>query len=153
MPANIEVAKPLTFVAATPMPAEASKPTDTVADLNLSFNVAYSWGIGNSYVLATKEEENKFTPYEISQDMYRKKVDGEFTNLNPLTVAWGTLHVVAKAMAAEEKAEDFQLEESVFEVPDELFEEIKSESKIGRKRKRQDIEAESSPDKSSKWNS
>jgi hypothetical protein len=53
-------------------------------------------------------------------------------------------------MAAEEKAEDFQLEESVFEVPDELFEEIKSESKIGRKRKRQDIEAESSPDKSSK---
>jgi len=87
MPANIEVAKPLTFVAATPMPTEASKPTDTVADLNLSFNVAYSWGIGNSYVLATKEEENKFTPYEISQDMYRKKVDGEFTNLNPLTVA------------------------------------------------------------------
>lgn len=53
-----------------------AKPKEEI-DENL--NVAYSWGIGNSYVLATKEEDTEYTPYEIKQDMYK--------GLNPLTVS------------------------------------------------------------------
>lgn len=48
-------------------------------EINENLNVAYSWGIGNSYVLATKEEDTQYTPYEIKQDMYK--------SLNPLTVS------------------------------------------------------------------
>lgn len=42
-------------------------------------NVVYSWGIGNSYVLCTKEEDTEYTPFKIDPEMYK--------GMNPLTIS------------------------------------------------------------------
>lgn len=111
-----------------------SKPTEAAApEIDERLNVVYSWGIGNSYVLATKDEETQYKPYEVKQDMYK--------NLNPLSISCGTLHVVIKACNPEEKEEDFELDKGVHIRPDDLADEIKSELSH-RKRKRKDMETD-----------
>lgn len=132
-----EEAKPVEVAPAEPVtpvkPVVPAKPASPEIDERL--NVVYSWGIGNSYVLGTRDEDTRYTPYEVPQDMYK--------HLNPLTVSCGTLHVVVKAINADEKEEEFELEAGVHVVPDELAEELKSEAKSTRKRKRKDMESDS----------
>ena len=103
-------------------------------------NKVYSWGIGNSYVLGTKDEETRFTPYSVASDMYK--------NLNPLSISCGTLHVVVRAITTDEKEEDFELDPSVHEVQPKLLEEAqKDESKLGKKRKHHEMEKDSNEGK------
>ena len=35
-------------------------------------NELYSWGIGYSYVLGTREEDNEFTPYKVHPKMFEE---------------------------------------------------------------------------------
>ena len=98
-------------------------------------NVVYSWGINNSYVLWTKDEETRYTPYLIDPSMYK--------GLCPLSMSWGTLHVVVRARTISEKDEDFELDPKVHEAQPKLLEEMqKAEPKLGKKRKLNEVESD-----------
>ena len=71
----IEITKPVEV--APVKPVTLAKPASPEIDERL--NVVYSWGIGNSYVLGTRDEDTRYTPYEVPQDMYK--------HLNPITIS------------------------------------------------------------------
>jgi hypothetical protein len=112
---------------------------------NPNLNVVYSWGIANSFVLGNANDENSvYKPLKVEQSMYKGK--------NPVEVSWGTLHVVIKAINSDEKLEHFDLEESVREIPQNFIDELKSESKAGKKRKRENSSSLSKRSKGCKLN-
>lgn len=49
-------------------------------------NQLYSWGMGNSYVLGNRDEENQYTPYKVHPKMFE-----EFPVVD---MGLGTQHVV-----------------------------------------------------------
>ena len=120
-------------------PKQAAIPVsnETPKEQERKINKVYLWGIGNSYVLGTKDEDTRFTPYLVSSDMYK--------DLSPLSVSCGTLHVVVRAITADEKEEDFDLDPKVHEMSPKLLEESqKAEPRLGKKRKYNEMEQDSS---------
>lgn len=103
-------------------------------------NAVYSWGIGNSYVLATKDEETRYTPYAVPPEMYK--------NLNPVAISCGTLHVVVRAdEIAEQKSEqqpEKQTEQSKQDM-DKLADKLIEEGGQNRKRKFDEMEQDPAP--------
>ena len=103
-------------------------------------NAVYSWGIGNSYVLATRDEETRYTPYSVPPEMYK--------NLNPVAISCGTLHVVVRADEQPEQPDKPQPEkkpENKVKEMDKLAEKVIEESGQNRKRKFDEMEQDPVP--------
>ena len=67
----------------------------------------YSWGMGENYVLGSRDDDNQWTPYEVDPRMFKEK--------DVLMVKCGGQHVVAMVKANEEAEEKFILEPNVLE--------------------------------------
>ena len=85
-----------------------------------NLNQIYSWGIGNSYVLGTKEEDSVYEPFNVPHVMYK--------HLNVEEVTCGTIHVLVRA--SEPVVPDNQVDEK---------------TAIGKKRKPDDMESDPKP--------
>ena len=65
------------------IPQEEQKEGETKVE-----NQVFSWGFGANYILGTKEEDNKYTPYAVDND-------NQFKNFKVHQIACGMQHVVA----------------------------------------------------------
>lgn len=102
----------------------------------------YSWGIGSSYVLGNREEENQFTPYKVHPKMFE-----EF----PIHQAQaGTLHACVLAGESVDALELPVFDDSVtkFQLPpDRPKEEIRKEILEDRKKLKHELSKVKKQDK------
>ena len=100
----------------------------------------YSWGIGNSFILWTREEESVYKPYKIPPLMHK--------GLEPVSVSWGTIHVVF--LVTESKSQDKKKPEPVTDKTTKIDDKQTSlDAGIGKKRKIDEIEKDDEPAKDS----
>jgi hypothetical protein len=128
---SVDVSKPDNSQNKEETKGKEDKKTEETVDTS-GLNVVYSWGIGNSYVLGTKEEDTEYTPYKVAPEMYK--------NMNILSVSCGTLHVVVKATEAAKTEKDHTVAPIVHVASDKIEAHIAINSGIGQKRKVEDME-------------
>lgn len=85
-------------------------------------NRAYSWGLGSSYVLGTKEEDSEYTPFKVPEIMYCPRTgtteDKKPINRNmlPVSVSCGCQHAVAQVIDAKLDENEKLIPETVCEL-------------------------------------